>query len=364
MTQQQYIIKRKINLVELGTMLGNISEACRKLGVSRQHYYDIKKVIEDEGVQGLIEKSRNAPRIGNRVAPEIEQAVLDYSLQYPTHGQQRAANELLKQSIVVSSGGVRSIWLRHGLEKKAQCLKRLEQWAAENTEVLTESQVQALEAAEAEREACGEVESFHPAFLVAQDTYYVGTIKGVGRIYQQTVIDTHCNVGFAKIYTEKTALVAADTLNDKVLPFYDKYGMHLLRILTDNGREYCGREESHAYELFLHLNDIEHTRIRPRHPQTNGSVERLNQTIKHEFYNVAFRKKLYTALDEIQHDLDDFMNDYNYDRTNQGRYCKGRTPIQTFEDNKDLYVRYVIDGEPYDADENSQEIVAKEVVPA
>jgi transposase InsO family protein len=341
MTHRDYIIRRKLNIVDLGRTLHNISDACRKLGVSRQHYYDVKKAIEEEGLDGLLEKSRRMPRYGNRVAIEIEEKVLDYSLQFPTQGQVRMANELKKSGIQISAGGVRSIWMRHNLHVKALRLKRLEQWAAENTEVLTESQVKALEDAKEEREAHGEVESPHPGFLVAQDTFYVGTIKGVGRIYQQTAIDTHANVGFAKVYTEKTAICAADLLNDRVLPSFDEHNIGVLRILTDNGREYCGLKDSHSYELFLHLNDIEHTRIRVRRPQTNGSVERLNQIIKDEFYEVAFRKKLYRTIEEIQTDLDEFMRYYNEDRTNQGRYCQGRTPLQTFLDGLELYRRFV-----------------------
>lgn len=341
MTQRQYIINRKLSILDLGKTLGNISEACRKLGVSRQHYYDIKTTIEQEGLEGLFEKSRSAPRIGNRVAPEIEQAVLDYSLEFPTHGQTRASNELKKKGIGISAGGVRSVWLRHNLQIKSLRLKRLEQWAANNSNILTESQVQALEQAKEEKEVYGEVESPHPGFLVAQDTCYIGYIKGVGKLYQQTGIDTHSNVGFAKVYTEKTSITAADFLNDKVLPFFDDQGISVLRLLSDNGAEYCGRPETHPYELFLHLNGIEHTRIKVRHPQTNGAVERLNQTIENEFYEVAFRKKLYKTIEDIQADLDEFMAWYNSERTNQGRYCQGRTPMQTFVDGLDLYQKYV-----------------------
>lgn len=343
MTQSQYIINRKLNIVELGRRLGNISEACRKLGVSRQHYYDIKRAIAEEGLEGLLEKSRRIPRIGNRVAPEIEQKLLDYSLEFPTHGQSRVANELRKQGIQISPGGVRSVWLRHNLEVKRLRLKRLEKWAAENSEVLTESQVKALEEAKEEKEAHGEIESPHPGFLLAQDTCYMGYIKGVGRIYQQTAIDTHSNMGFAKFYLEKTSLSAADLLNDKVLPFFDEHGICIQRVLTDNGTEFCGRQESHPYELFLHLNDIEHTRTKVRKPQTNGAVERLNQTIQDEFYSVAFRKKLYRTVEEIQEDLNVFLQYYNRERTNQGRYCQGRTPFETFHDGLELYQRYVFD---------------------
>jgi transposase InsO family protein len=237
----------------------------------------------------------------------------------------------------VSPGGIRGVWLRHELHTKALRLKRLEKWSAENTQVLTESQVQALEAAKAEKEAHGEIETHHPAFLLGQDTLYVGYVKGIGAIYQQTAIDTFTNLGFAKIYSDKTAITAADVLNDKVLPFFDSHSMRLLRTLTDRGTEYCGVLENHPYQLFLYLNEIEHSRTKARHPQTNGACERLNQIILEEFYQVAFRKKLYTSVEELQRDLDEYMAYYNERRTNQGKRCEGKTPMETFLAGQDLY---------------------------
>ena len=338
MTQQQYLINRKLNLVEFADTLKNISLACKKMGVSRQHYYDIKKAIQEEGLQGLMEKSRKGPRVGNRCPPETEQAILDYALEYPTHGQVRVSNELKRKlSVVISGGGVRSVWLRHQLENKSLRLKRLEKWSAEKNNILSESQVQALEEQKQEKEAHGEIETHHAGFLFAQDTYYVGYIKGIGKIYQQTGIDTFSNLGFAKLYLDKTQTVAADFLNSKVLPTFDEHGVSVLRVLTDNGKEYCGHQNSHHYQLFLYLNDIEHSRTKVRHRQTNGATEKLNQTIKNEFYSVAFRKKLYTSLKEMQDDLDEFMNEYNFDRTNQGKRCKGSTPYETFTKGVKLY---------------------------
>ena len=269
--------------------------------------------------------------------------MLAYSLEFPTQGQVRVSNELKRQGFQVSCGGVRSIWLRHKLQIASLRLQRLEKWSAENEGILTEPQVQALESAKEEKEAHGEIETPHPGFLLGQDTYYVGYIKGVGKIYQQTAIDTHSNVGFAKVYPDKTALTAADFMNDKVLPFFDSENMSLLRVLTDRGTEYCGRIETHPYQLFLHLNGIEHSRTKVRHPQTNGSTERLNQIIQNEFYKVAFRKKIYTSIEEIQVDLDIFMATYNNERTNQGKHCQGRTPMQTLREGRALYQQYVFE---------------------
>ena len=165
--------------------------------------------------------------------------------------------------------------------------------------MLTESQVQALERKKEEQEAHGEIETEHPGYLGSQDTFYVGTLKGVGRVYQQTFVDTYSKVAHAKLYTNKTPITAADILNEKVLPYYEEHGLPMLRILTDRGTEYCGKPEQHDYQLYLALNDIDHTRTKARHPQTNGIVERFHKTILNEFYQVTFRKKIYSTLDQL-----------------------------------------------------------------
>jgi transposase InsO family protein len=155
-------------------------------------------------------------------------------------------------------------------------------------------------------------------------------MKGVGRIYQQTFIDTYAKVGFAKLYDRKTPITAADLLNDRVIPFFDEHDIPLLRVLTDRGTEYCGNPERHEYELYLAIEDIDHSRTKAKSPQTNGICERFHKTILDEFYRVAFRKKIYRSIAELQIDLDEWMRGYNEVRTHQGRWCYGKTPIQTF----------------------------------
>ncbi len=159
--------------------------------------------------------------------------------------------------------------------------------------ILTEAQMMALERKKEKREAHGEIETEHPGYLGSQDTYYVGTIKGVGRIYQQTFIDTYSRVAFAKLYDSKHAITSADILNDRVLPFFDEQQIPLLRILTDRGTEFKGKPENHEYEMYLQIEGIEHSKTQVRHPQTNGICERLHRTMQDEFYAVTFRKKLY-----------------------------------------------------------------------
>src|SRR5690606_12562102 len=239
---------------------------------------------------------------------------VEMAIDQPAFGQLRASNELKKKGIVISPGGVRSIWLRHDLHTFKLRLKALEAKSAQEGIVLTEEQLAALERAKEEKKAMGEIETHHPCYLGAQDTYYVGNIKGVGHIYQQTFIDTYSKVAFTKLYDRKNALVAADMLNDRVVPFYEEHDLRLLRVLTDRGTEYCGAREHHEYQLYLAIEDIDHSKTKAKSPQTNGICERFHRTVQEEFYAVAFRKKVYRAIDELQHDLDKWMAYYNNER--------------------------------------------------
>lgn len=333
----QRIIKNKVGLLNLAAELGNISKACKVMGLSRETFYRYQAAVSDGGVEALLEKSRRKPNMKNRVDEAIEEAVLRFALDQPAYGQVRVSNELRKEGVFVSASGVRSIWLRHSLASMKERLRRLEKKVAEEGILLTESQIVALERKKDDDLACGEIETAHPGYLGSQDTFYVGTLKGVGRIYQQTFVDTYSKVAEAKLYTTKTPITAADMLNDKVLPLFEEHGMGVIRILTDRGTEYCGKPEQHDYQLFLAVNDIEHTKTKAQSPQTNGICERFHKTILEEFYQVAFRKKIYSTIDQLQKDLDEWIIFYNTKRTHQGKVCNGRTPLQTMLDAKQIW---------------------------
>lgn len=344
MTTDSKIIKNKLGLLRLAQQLNNVTQACQVMGYSRDSFYRFKELYETGGEAALQELSRSKPNHLNRVEPHVEEAVVQMAFDMPAYGQKRASNELRRRGITISCGGVRSIWLRNGLETFKKRLKAMEAKSAKEGLVLTEEQVAALEKAKEEKVARGEIETHHPGYLGSQDTYYVGTIKGVGRIYQQTFIDTYCKVAKAKLYLSKDAITAAELLNGEVLPMYEEHGIRLLRILTDRGTEYCGRKDDHPFQLYLSIEDIDHTRTKAKSPQTNGICERFHRTVQDEFYSIAFRKKIYRTLGQLQEDLDIWLEWYNKERTHSGKHCLGKTPWETFMEGRQLALEKQVDG--------------------
>jgi len=332
MTTLSQSTKRKLSLLQLAEELGNVSRACKLMGYHRDTFYEVRRAFQVGGVAALVEEKRG-PRNPhpNRVAPEIEEKILNYALSCPTHGPQRVSNELRLSGIEVSSSGVRGMWLRHSIETRYKRLMRLEIHAQGDTIVLSDTQIRLLERHSVEFR-CRHVQSSRPGELLNQDTFYWGTLKGVGKVYVQAVVDVFCSLAFAKVYTSKMPVTAADLLYDRVLPFYEALGVKVGAILTDNGREYCGLQEKHPFELLLAMEDIEHRNTKIRNPRTNGFVERMNRTMLDECFRVQGRQTWYIGVDEIQRDLDIFIRYYNLERSHQGYRLKGRTPTQALRE--------------------------------
>jgi transposase InsO family protein len=311
MNSETKLIKSRVGVLNLAEQLDNVTHACKLMGTSRDSFYRIKDLYNVGGEETLREISRRKPILKNRLEPEVEGAAVQMAFDNPAFGQARACNQLCKNGIFISAAAVSCVWQRLDLEVFSKRLKALEARVAQEGLILTEAQFISLERKKEKLEACGEIETEHPGYLVAQDTYYVGTIKGLGRIYQQTVIDTYTRVVFAKLYTSKHAITSADVLNDQVIPFFEQQEISILRMLTDGGAEFNGRPENHEYELYLQLENIDHSKTKIHYPQSNGICERLHRTIQDEFYVVAFRRKMYLDLAFLQTDLDDWIKHYN-----------------------------------------------------
>ena len=332
MTTKDKVARRKLSLLELATDMDNVSKACKLMGYSRQQFYEIRRNFQTYGAAGLIDRLPGArgPH-PNRVPEEVERAILDHALEHPGHGPLRVAHELMLQGVQVSSGGVRGVWSRHDLLSKHQRLMRLEKHVSGKRIDLTDEQVRLLERFSPEfRER--QIETRHTGDLVAVDTFFVGHLKGVGKVYLQTVIDCFSRYAWGRLYTSKLPVTAVHVMNNDVIPTFEAHNARIATVLSDNGREFCGRPDTHPYELFLQLEEIEHRTTKVRRPQSNGYVERLHRTLLDEHFRVMGRTKFYESVDEMQKDLDAYLVTYNTKRPHQGRNMNGRTPATVFVD--------------------------------
>jgi len=333
MTAKKKIAQKRLTLLQLAERLRNVSEACRHHGVSRSQFYEYKRAFQERGFEGLIDRRPIPKTFPNETSPEIKEKVKELSLKHPARGPVQISDRLRLEGIAVSPSTVRNIWVKENMETRYKRLLRLEEEKNGQDMELTEEQVKLLEKANPcfrERK----VESPYPGYLLSQDTFMVGTLKGIGRIYLQAVVDTYGSFAFGKLYTSKVPETAVDVLYDRVLPFYEAQGLEVEHILTDNGREYCGRPMIHPYQIFLEFNDIGHRRTQVARPRTNGFVERFNRTILDEFFRETFRSKFYSSVEDLQQDLDNWLHTYNYERPHRGYRNMGRRPIETIEQGK------------------------------
>ncbi len=327
------IAKNKLTLLQLADKLGSVAAACRHMNYSRSQFYEIKRRFQLEGFQGLIDRPPIPKSHPRRKSDRVVKEVLKLTLQYPAWGQAKIAAQLRLDGISINPSTVRSIWKERGINRRLQRWLWAEKQHAEHTITLTDAQIKELE----KLNPClkeRHIESPRPGYLLSQDTFFVGYFKGIGRVYMQAVIDTYCSLGFAKLYTSKQAITAADILNDRVIPFYQAQGITIEHVLTDNGSEYCGRKYDHYYQILLALQGIKHRRTKVATPRTNGFVERFNRTVLDEFFRGILRRKFYTKLDNLQKDLDRWLNYYNSERPHLGYRNNGKTPLLSFNEFK------------------------------
>ena len=333
MSTREKLIKARLGMLALAEELQNITLACKRAGISRSHFYEIKDAFERFGAEGLVPVTRRRPRMPNETPAEVVARILEMTERFPTYSYVRISQQLRLVGVGVTPAAVRAVWMRHGLTLRHQRLLWLEQKTAAQGGVLTDAQAKLLRRWQGKTtDPQVHIEAPHSGFLLCQDTYFVGTIKGVGRIYLQSVVDAHCSLAFGKLYLSKVPMTAVDVLHDRVLPFYDEHGLDIDHLLTDNGREYCGRPLSHPFELYLTINQVTHRRTEIGSPETNGFCERFHRTVKEEFFPVTFRRTYYESVAQLQADLDSYLAFYNRERAHQGYRTQGRTPYQAFLD--------------------------------
>jgi transposase InsO family protein len=327
MTAEEKVARQKLSVLELALTLGNVSEACRIKEVSRTQFYEYKRRFQTHGLEGL----KALPPIHKThpftTPPEGVERMLAVSLEHPTWGCVKLSSMLKLEGITISSPTIQNILIKHGLASRFERLLKLEEQAAHQAIELTPQQVAQIEKANPcfrERH----IESSHPGELLSQDTFYVGVLKGVGRVYLHAVVDTYGSFAFGFLHTSKQPEAAVAVLHNDALPFYQERGLPVTAVITDNGREFCGKE-THPYELYLQLNDLEHRTTRVRRPQTNGFVERFNRTVLDEFFRTAFRTKFYESVEALQVDLNTWLVHYNTERPHLGYRNMGRRPLDT-----------------------------------
>jgi len=332
MTKDDFLASFKYSVLQHARKHNNITYSCREFNISRTVYYKWLKRFSKLGYLGLQDKEKAKPKMPNQLNKDKEKIIFNYIIEYPTHGPRRISNELSQQEIKVSETGVYNVLRRKQLNRRLDRLFYAQDKS--DNPIITERYLR-----EVAKRKPAHIKACYPGYLCCQDTFYVGTIKGLGRIYQQTGMDAYSNFGFAKVYQDKMATSAIDFLETKALPVYQGFHIPLDRILTDNGKEYTTHwiDGKHEYEKFLKENSIRHTKIKPRIPQSNGIVERFNRTLLEEFYQIAMIKKVYSSLSGLQDDLDKFIYHYNFKRTNQGYRLRGKIPYQKFLDGKRKY---------------------------
>ena len=298
MTAEEKLVHQRFSVLQLAEMLGNVTEACRQRDISRTQFYEYKRRFQTHGLEGLADLPPIHKSHPFTTPPEIVDKVVALSIEHPTWGCNRLSDQMKLAGTYVSSPTIQDILIKNGMGSRYERLLKLEERALEQKIELTAQQVAQIEKANPifrERH----VESGRPGELLSQDTFYVGTLKGVGRVYLHTVVDTFGSYAFGFLHTSKQPEAAVAVLHNDVLPFYQNLDIQVEKILTDNGREFCGTD-NHPFELYLQLNEIKHKRTKVAHPQTNGFVERFHRTVLDEFFRLAFRTKFYESVEALQ----------------------------------------------------------------
>jgi transposase InsO family protein len=333
------LAQQRLSVLELARELGNVAEACRQRDMDRTSFYEWKRRFQTQGFDGLKDLPPIHKSHPQTTPPEVVEKIRDLALAHPAYGCNRHEAMLALEGVRVSSITIQKILHENGLGTKIDRWLALEARNAETAIEITPEQAAFLEKlTPCFRERHGG--SGAPGELLSADTFFVGSLKGVGKVYLHAVVDTFGSYAFGFLHVSKQpegeplaaigprTMASVAVLHNDVLPFYRNLDLPVKAVLTDNGREFCGTER-HPYELYLDLNGIEHRRTKVKSPKTNGFVERFNGIVLDEFFRVKMRETVYETVDALQADLDAWLVHYNTERPHLGYRNQGRRPMET-----------------------------------
>jgi transposase InsO family protein len=319
MTLEDSVRRHRLAILQRAAVLGSVTQACREAGISRTLYYRWRQRFLRYGPAGLLPRPTRPTRWPRQAVPALEHAVLAYALLWPTHGPARIAAQLRQErwgGWRVSGSGVYGIFKRHGLQTRWERLTRLEARAATDGLVTERTR---------RRVVPPHVEAQRPGDLVCLDAFYIGKLKGVGKVWQLTACDAACSYAVAMLVNRVTSRTTEHFLRAHVVRSFERAGHSIRAVLTDGGPEWQTRFTQACRSL-----GIQHRRTKPRHAWTNGFVERLQGTILTELWRVAFRRTYYTSVAQLEQDLQAYLRFYNRERPHQGYRLQGRTPAAVF----------------------------------
>ncbi len=329
MSQSENDLHQRMTIPELNQLLNNASVAYHQNELSNGNLRELKKRFQLSGIEGF-QSIPNVRKNHPRKTPDwIAEKILFLSIEHPAWGCVRLSTHLKNQGLTISSPTIQKILIQNEMGNKNARLWKLEEKVLQGEIQLTEEQMIRIE----KFNPCFRERknpAHYPAELLAQDTMMVGSLKGLGKVYLQSVVDTYNSFAFGFLHPGRLPDCAVAILHNDVLPFYKGQNISIKAIITNNGRQYCGSQKHH-YELYLLLNDIEHRTAIIHGTHNNGFVERFKQTVIKEFFQKALFKKAYDSLEKMQSDFDEWLHYYNYERCHHGYPNMGKTPYALYQ---------------------------------
>jgi transposase InsO family protein len=319
-TPAEIIYQRRVAVLDYAARVGNVAEACRVFGISRTRYYEWKGVADRYGLAALVPKERRAPQMPEATPTHVVEALLTLAVSQPTIGCRQYADRLGDQGFSIAKSTAQKHLVAHGLGRRTQRLARAAAIAAATTGLVTE-------AARQDEPFGFCLATGGPGELVCLDSFYIGKLKGVGKVYQLTAIDVFTRWAFVALVLGPVNGTHTGRFIDQLLRHYRRHGVSVRAVLSDNGPEYV----ANGFRAHLVEKGLRHQRIPARSPNHNAVCERFQGTILQECWRPAFHRRRFTSIRQLQAEADAWLLTYHHRRRNHGDYMAGRTPHQILD---------------------------------